>query len=79
VMTLEARVTTRPFGGSRLKGRVALSRAARVGAAIGGSCARRLGRLGRPDGVACVVDFPCIGAYSLITALVWAVDGRGEV
>ena len=79
VMTLEARVTTRPFAGSRLKGRVALSRAARVGAAIGGSCARRVGRLGRPDGVACVVDFPCIGAYSLITALVWAVDGRGEV
>ena len=40
---------------------------------------KRLGRLGRPDGVVCVVDFLCAAACSLITALVWAVDGRGEV
>ena len=69
----------RPFAGSRLKDRVALSRAPRLGAAIGGSRARRLGRLGRPDGVVCVVVFLCAAACSLITALVWAVDGRGEV
>jgi hypothetical protein len=47
-------------------------RRAGVGTAIGLPLASRLGRR---DGVACVVDFLYAAACSLITALVWAVDG----
>ena len=72
--TLETCETTQPPAGQQLKGRVALvSGGARgVGTAIGCPLASQLGRR---DGVACVVDFLYAAACSLITALVWAVDG----
>jgi NAD(P)-dependent dehydrogenase (short-subunit alcohol dehydrogenase family) len=76
--TLETRETTQPPAGQQLKGRVALvtGGAREVGMAIGRPLASRLGRR---DGVACVVDFLCAAACSLITALVWAVDGSQEL
>ena len=76
--TLETRETTQPPAGRRLKGGVArVTGGARgVGMALGRPLASRLGRR---DGVACVVDFLCAAACSLITALVWAVDGSQEL
>ena len=72
--TLETCETTQPPAGQQLNGRVALvSGGARgVGTAIGRPLASRLGRR---DGVAGVVDFLYAAVCSLITALVWGVDG----
>jgi NAD(P)-dependent dehydrogenase (short-subunit alcohol dehydrogenase family) len=76
--TSETRETTQRPAGQQLKGRVALvTGGARV---VGTAISRPLAsRLGRRDGVACVVDFLCAHACSLITALVWAVDGSQEI
>ena len=79
--TLETRETTQPLAREKLQGRIAQVRGNTrgVGAAIGRSLARQLGRLGWPDEVARVMHFLFADGCSLITGRVWALDGRGEM
>ena len=79
--TLETRETTQPPARSKLHGRIAqvTGNTRGVGAAIGRSLARQVGRLGWPDGVARVVHFLFADGCSPITGRVWALDGRGEM
>ena len=79
--TLETRETTQPLARAKLKGRIVqvTGNTRGVGAAIGRSLARQVGRLGRPDGVARVVHFLFADGCSLITGRVWALNGRGEM
>ena len=78
--TLEIRETTQSPARAKLNRRnVQVTGNTRgVGAPIGRSLARRLGRLGWPDGVASVMHLFADGC-SLIIGRVWALDGRGEV
>jgi NAD(P)-dependent dehydrogenase (short-subunit alcohol dehydrogenase family) len=80
-MALETRETTQPPSRAKLNGRIVqvTGNTRGVGAAIGRSLASKLGRLGRPDGVARVVRFLFADGCSLITGRVWALDGRGEM
>jgi len=75
---LETRETTQPPAGQQLKGRFALVTGGTrgVGTAIGRPLASRLGRR---DGVACVVDFLCAAARPLITGRVWALNRSEEL
>ena len=79
--TLETRQTTQPPARAKLTGRIAqvTGNTRGVGAAIGRSLARQLGRLGWRDGVARVVHFLFADGCSLIIGRVWALDGRGEM
>lgn len=79
--TVETRETTQPPGRATLKGRIVrvTGNTRGVGAAIGRSLARQVGRLGWPDGVAPVAHFLFANGRSPITGRVWALDGRGEM
>ena len=78
--TLETRETTQSPARAKLNRRnVQVTGNTRgVGAPIGRSLARRLGRLGWPDGVARVMQFPFADVCSPLTGQVWALDGKGE-
>jgi len=78
--TLETRETTQPPARANLNGRIVqvTGNTRGVGAAIGRSLARQVGRLGWPDGVARVIHFVCADVRALIIGRVWALDGRGE-
>ncbi len=77
--TLETRETTQPPARAMVTGRnVQVTGNTRgVGAAIGRSLARQLGRLGWRDGVAGVARFLFADGRSPIIGRVWALDGRG--
>ena len=72
-------VKQQPLTREKLKGQIAqVAGGSRgVGAAIGRSPARQLGRLGWPD-EARVLRFSCADVCSLITGQVWALNVRGD-
>jgi hypothetical protein len=76
--TLETRETPQPPAGAKLDGRIAqvTGNTRGVDAAIGRSLASKLGR---PDGVARVVQFLFADGRSLITGRMWALDCRGQM
>ena len=79
--TLETRETTQPPARAKLNGRIVqvTGNTRGVGAAIGRSLARQVGRLGWPDDVARVAHFLFADGRSPIIGRVWALDGRGEM
>ena len=78
---METGETAQPPARAKLNGRIVqvTGNPRGVGAAIGRSLARQVGRLGWPDGVARVAHFPCVDDCSPIIGRVWALDGGGEV
>ncbi len=78
---LESRETTQPPAPAKLTGRIVqlAGNTRGVGAAIGRSLARQVGRLGWPDGVARLAHFLFADDRALIIGRVWALDGRGEL
>ena len=76
---METRQTTQRPARAKLSGRIVqvTGNTRGVGAAIGRSVARQLGRLGWPEEVARVVHFLFADGCSLIIGRVWALGGRG--